>query len=387
VGSDRIAGLIARRLPELSRPLRRNLALAVAAMVAVLAGLRSGNGRLSLSAIARAWPLSTPEKARKKRFWRFLAHRGLTPEALVPALVRLVVGEKAPPLVPLVVDTTWVGPVAVLAIGVVAAGRVLPVAFSGYLPPSVRRSQNRLETALISLVLGALPAGSRGVVVGDRAFGRAQLLSALGNLGAAYVLRARGKVTVTIDGRATLIRRLRSRPGRPRRLVGALYHGEKRIPVDLVVYRDPAFREPWYLVVPPESENDLPTDEVVRLYRERMCIEQGFRDWKTHLGARGLVLRVDPAARLTRLLLAMNLAYLLAVLLGAGPLGQRLRSRLETPRLVARHGTRRTLSAYSRGALLLGLASTRRWACAWLARVLAKLTRGVPALALCIDSS
>ena len=124
-----------------------------------------------------------------------------------------------------------------------------------------------------------------------------------------------------------------------------------------------------------------------RLYRERMRIEQGFRDWKTHLGVRGLVLRVDPAARLTRPFLAMTLAYLLAMLLGAGPLGRHLSTRLETPRTTPRHGIRRTLSAYSLGALLLGLAATRRWACAWLARALAKFQRGVPALALCLDSS
>lgn len=39
---------------------------------------------------------------------------------------------------------------------------------------------------------------------------------------------------------------------------------------------------------PPHSEAFLPINTVLRLYRERMQVEQSFRDFKTHLGLRGL---------------------------------------------------------------------------------------------------
>ena len=48
-----------------------------------------------------------------------------------------------------------------------------------------------------------------------------------------------------------------------------------------------------------------------------MQIEQGFRDWKTHLGVRGLKLESNPAVRMGRLLLAFALAYICLLLLGA----------------------------------------------------------------------
>jgi hypothetical protein len=48
--------------------------------------------------------------------------------------------------------------------------------------------------------------------------------------------------------------------------------------VDVVAYHDPDFQEPSWLLVPANSEDVLPTDIVVALYRERMQVEQSFRD-------------------------------------------------------------------------------------------------------------
>jgi hypothetical protein len=85
-----------------------------------------------------------------------------------------------------------------------------------------------------------------------------------------------------------------------------------------------------------------------------MHIELTFRDWKTHLGIRGLRLEVDIAPRLERLLLALTVAYTLAVLLGAGLAARRVRQDCEVLRTTPRHGTRRRLSALTR--LLVALA-------------------------------
>ena len=82
---------------------------------------------------------------------------------------------------------------------------------------------------------------------------------------------------------------------------------------------------------------------MVEIYRRRMQIEQSFRDFKTHLGVRGLQLNARVAERLGRLLLAFCLAYAVLVLLGVTPAGQRGRRDLEILRQRPRHGTRRTL--------------------------------------------
>lgn len=108
-----------------------------------------------------------------------------------------------------------------------------------------------------------------------------------------------------------------------------------------------------FLLVPAGTEGELPTDDVVALYRERKHIELIFRDSKTPLGARGLRLEVEVAPRLGRLLLALSLGYILAVLLSPGPL--------------ARAGCARTSRWYA----------TRRARDEW-HRLLAALARGTP---------
>ena len=62
-------------------------------------------------------------------------------------------------------------------------------------------------------------------------------------------------------------------------------------------------------------------------------IELTFRDWKAHLGIRGLRLEADIAPRLGRLLIALSTAYVLAVL----SLGSTHRFRLLQPRTTEPH--------------------------------------------------
>jgi len=163
-----------------------------------------------------------------------------------------------------------------------------------------------------------------------------------------------------------------------------LCHATHRDPFALIICRDPAFQEPWYLLVPPGSHRPLPTASVVALYRQRMHIELTFRDWKTHLGIRGLRLEVDIAPRLERLLLALTVAYTLAVLLGAGPAARWVRADCEVLRTTPRHGTRRRLSALTVGILLLSLTRFAALATRSLTRLLTALARGTPAATLAV---
>jgi len=50
--------------------------------------------------------------------------------------------------------------------------------------------------------------------------------------------------------------------GKPRRYRNCLYQGRKEIKVDVIVYRERSFKEPWFLLVPSGKEDILPTERI-----------------------------------------------------------------------------------------------------------------------------
>ena len=64
--------------------------------------------------------------------------------------------------------------------------------------------------------------------------------------------------------RAISLGRLPHRAGRTRRFANAAYQDSMREPVDVVVYRNPGFKEPWFLLVPAGSEDRLSNSDVTR---------------------------------------------------------------------------------------------------------------------------
>jgi len=380
----RVQGLLDTCTPGLRRWLALNLALLTVAMLQLWRGARSGHGYLTLAALSRALPLEEGEKARSKRLARLVRNRHLVGSALTPLLIRLALGPRPRGWVPIVLDQTTLRGTPTLLAGVRVAGRILPVAFACFEYATLRKSQNALEWALLLLVTASLPPGCTPLFVMDRGYARVALLAQLRQAGIPYLIRGRRNTMVRLGGQRLVLGRVPHRQGVPVRYANVLYQDTKREPVDLIVFHDPAFKEPWYLLVPPDSATMLPTAAVVALYRQRMHIELTFRDWKTHLGIRGLRLEVDIAPRLERLLLALTVAYTLAVLLGAGPAARRVRADCEILRATPRHGTRRRLSALSVGILLLSLTRFAALAARALPRLLAALARGTPAVALAV---
>ena len=374
-----VEALIERRLGGLRVSVRRNLALLTVAMLLVFRAVRGGYGRLSLSALARSLPSAGDLAVKYKRLLRFLANKHFGAETMVPELAPLVVGRVKHRLVPVLVDQTDIAGVPTLMAGVIHRGRVLPIGFTCFAYRQLRRSQNTLETAFFQLLLASLPPGARPVFTADRQYGRGQLLLALNELGQLFILRGKGKVILWQDGRRRMMRHFRCAPGTPVRYGNLVYREDGVTTVDLIVYFEPGFKQVWYLLVPAGSEAALPTRQVVNLYRSRMQIEQGFRDWKTHLGVRGLKLQKDVALRLPRLLLALAIAYICVLLLGASAWAEPYRRRFETLRRRPRHGTRRTLSVLTFAMQLLGAPDLLTTCRRQLRRILRALTRGAPA--------
>jgi hypothetical protein len=359
----------------------KNIALLTYALLTLFHGARGGNGWLSKAALARCLPLETTAKGREQRLSRFLANPRLTPEVMIPLHVALVLGIQSQGSVPLILDQTTIRGIQTLLIGAVFEGRVLPVAFSCFTYRFIRKSQNILEHALIVAVMSCFPPESRPLLILDRGYARVALLHKLGQAGIPFLVRAKKNVVVSFQGKPHALSRFPYQPGQIQRYT-VFYHSQAKEPLDLIIFRGLGYKETWYLLVPKAfSRNEK---EIVDLYAKRMSIEQGFRDWKTHLGVRGLLFRVsDPAPHLTRLLLAFSLSYLICLALGATEDAQEVRAFVEIPRRKPRHQTTRTLSALSIGILRLSLPRFTQKAHKEILTLLQILSKGKGLIAFC----
>jgi hypothetical protein len=361
--------------------LLRNIALLTHALLTLFHGARGANGWLSQAALARCLPLQSSPKGREQRLARFLENPRLTPELLIPLQVALVLGIQSGGAVPLILDQTTIRGIQTLLIGAIFEGRVLPVAFSCFTHAGIQKSQNTLEHALILTVMSCFPVESRPLLILDRGYARVALLEKLRWEGIPFLVRAKAQVLVYYQGNPRLLKRFTVKAGQMRRYQ-VLYHSGKKEPLDLIIFRGKGYRETWYLLVPRGFSKT--TQEIVDLYAKRMSIEQGFRDWKTHLGVRGLVFRtLDPAPRLTRLLLAFSLSYIVCLALGATAQTAKVRAFVEIPRRKPRHGTTRTLSALAIGIIRLSLPRFASQAEQEILKILTILSKGKGLIPYC----
>jgi len=378
-----VRSLVEAHFAGLRRTVRKNLARLTVAFLDLALSVRFGYGGLHLTSVARALPDRVKYKNRYKWLTRFLRCKFFDPSSLAECMLSLVLGQKPPPWVIVLVDQTTLDGVEVVSAAIPLAGRAVPVAWVDFEYPwtSVRPpSQNFVELCLLTWLAQAAPPGVKLILVLDRGYARVALLKDLNRSRQPYLLRGRRQVIVQakVRGRPQRISlgRLPHRSGQAIRYRHVLYQSRQAEPVDVIVYREKGFQEAWFLIVPPDSESWLPTEHVVQLYRQRMQIEHCFRDWKSHLGLRGLHLQVDKSRRLLRLLMAFTLAYLLVLLLGQDPLAESARPYFEVPRRRPRHGTGKVLSALS---VALYMLAAQRWALRALRRfreILSRITQG-----------
>ena len=362
----------------------KNIALVTYALITLFHGARGGNGWLSKAAVARCLPLGTGPQEREQRLYRFLGNPRLTPEILIPLHVALACGTKLRERLPMILDQTTIRGIETLLVGLVFEGRVLPIAFSCFMKDFIDKSQNLLEHGLIWAVMSCFPVEARPFLILDRGYARVAWFIHLRKEGIPFLCRAKKSVMVYLAGqtKGQTLGRFKIKPGQMRRY-SVLYHSQKKEPLDLIIYFGKGYQEPWYLLVP--SGTSLTAQEIVELYAKRMSIEQGFRDWKTHLGVRGLVFYGDnPAPRLTRLLLAFSLSYLLCLALGSTEEAVAVRSFVEIERHKPRHGTTRTLSVLSIGILRLSLKKFSKQADQELLRMLHRLSQGRGVIQWCL---
>lgn len=337
---------LGREFPSLRKTITRNLACLIFALVLLLRTHRGWYGRLTLSGIARCLPLKGTSRSHYKRLCRFLDNENFKMINLTRNLVRLVYRKED--LLPVIIDQTAIGDIQVISANVPTEGRSIPIATTTFEYRKIESSQNLLEEEFLTSVSSQLPEGVKIIEVADRGYGKSVLLKNRLKRQELFIIRGRKDVIVEYKENGKTyhkgLGRLKYSLGKPCRYRDCLYQGRKEIKVDVIVYQEKDFKEPWFLLVPAGREDILPTEKVVELYRRRMNIEVTFRDFKSHLGLRGLSLKVRKGERLDRLLGVMVLAYILLLVLGIGGIGRSLRKRIEILRSKARHGTRKTLS-------------------------------------------
>jgi len=338
----------------LRKTVRKNLARLTAALLCLTVSVRFGYGGLHLTSVARALPRGGQFKGNYKWLSRFLKCKYFDPASLAECMLALVLGRRPPRWTLVLIDQTTIDDVQVVNAAIPLQGRAVPVAWVDFQYPWTTTrplSQNIMERYLLTWLAEAAPPKTGLLFVFDRGYARVALIKELNASRQPYIIRGKGDVIIraTVRGRLQRLRldRLPHRTGVPIRYRHVLYHGTQEEPVDVIVYRGQGFQDAWFLIVPPDSESWLPTGQVVALYRQRMQIEHCFRDWKSHLGLRGLRLEVQKPERLLRLLMAFTMAYLITLLLGQDPLAQKLRPYFELQRRSQRHGTTKILSVLS----------------------------------------
>lgn len=277
------------------------------------------------------------------------------------------------PLLPILLDTVYFQPFAVLLATVPCGSRGLPIALTTYhrktleacfppeatwpdpaaptsplltaalrasaargLPPrpapaastkTVFPSQNRIEEHLLALVLRLVCPALQSVIVADRGFARASLFVWLRAHACDFVLRFDAETHVYLDldqpsqpaATALAVKR-----GEQRWVKRAWYQAEERVPMAMLALWDTDAEAPWYL-----GTSLGRADWTAQCYRWRMRCECTHRDEKT-----GFLLRcggddhqLTNGLHMHRLALALCLTEWLCALVG-------LQARQELPAML-----------------------------------------------------
>jgi len=292
---------------------------------------------LTLSHLAQHFPVPAQPRVRSpkhglwhrlKRLRRFLCNPRLKLEQVYQRLTHLalVVTDAPGMLVPVLLDLTYLQPYAFVVASVSRGGRALPIgwhAFRRNLADEDTDSQNQLIDRFIAQVLTRIPRTLTAVVVADREFARASFLRALQGLKRDFVVRVDRETWVAHPTYCGPMGALASGPGmRMRWLPQASYGQSERVPINLLVVWKRGYTEPWLL-----ATSLCDPKQALALYRSRMKIEHGFRDWKTHLRLRG-TLHAQNVAYVKGLMTVLALLYWFICLCGLHWNRPRFRSRI-----------------------------------------------------------
>lgn len=198
-----ISQLMDSRFSGLTKPIRKNLLVLTVAFILVLSAVRSGQGRLSLAALARVLPTQGTAHAREKRLHRFLKNPRLDFRTVTGSLAAIVL----PPgkrFCSVIVDQTKSGSAQALLAAVPYAEQTLPLACYSFAYPLTEpaiQSQNQLEHIFLLDTESSLAPKVIAVWIADCAYARSLLLQQSEQEQRPYIVQKRKETIITSQGR------------------------------------------------------------------------------------------------------------------------------------------------------------------------------------------
>jgi hypothetical protein len=332
--------------------------------------------RVTAAAVARALPAEQAGSGRSclRRVRRWWTGPELDQALISPRLIGLA-RTLLPPgaLVVVALDTTRLGPWEVWLVGIVVAGRTLPIGWAVIPYPWPKGRFRATTLALITQLQAAFPPRVRWTLVADRGFPSAALFGQLRQGGTDWTVRLRLSDWVTVGGvYAMVVEHLeagrlvagqrtaasigRSTPDLP--LVPAWVVVSQAVPAPPKHKQNPGTarerakrakahaqhrqHQRGRTTTPPSAAaqkyaqtwvlfTTAPTvAQAVGEYAGRMSIEETFRDWHHHWAVRTAVVELPSEAMVARLIGVVCLTYTLQLQLGqrlsADPVGRQRRA-------------------------------------------------------------
>ena len=257
-------------------------------------------------------------KHQVKRCWRFVANERVEAACAMKGVVAALVKKRRRPLL-VSIDWVDVRGFNTLMAAAVLRGRSVPPCWAsceGH-TYSGHKSRNAFEESLLLVLRSMIPQEVKVILLADRGFGRTELARFCRRHGFRYVIRIKSDVWVRCASYSGNLFDYPVSKGVCKLLRGVAYRKSNPVVQNVVVrwVRGlPAKRdECWFLM----TDLDAGPARISDLYRQRMTIEELFRDHKSKRNGWSLRdTQLKAPQRLDRLLLVLALAYVLLVGLG-----------------------------------------------------------------------
>jgi hypothetical protein len=277
--------------------------------------------RISLANIGRA--MKGMVKHQIKRCWRFCANDRIeTADAMRGVLKRVLKKRKKKLLISF--DWTDIRSFQSLVASAVFKGRSIPICWASCNKHVYdgHRSRNAFEESLLLVLREMIPQQVKVIILADRGFGRTELARFCQQHGFSYVIRIQPNVHVRCASFQGKLLDYPVHKGIGKLLTSVAYRSHHTVTHNIVIrwVRDlPKKRdECWFLM----TDLQAGPAQISQLYRQRMTIEELFRDQKNKLNGWSLRdTKITRPERVDRLLLILAIAYLL--LCGVGLIARR----------------------------------------------------------------
>jgi hypothetical protein len=293
-------------------------------MALLLVGLMRGHG-IHMSQIVAQWPgLEGKEPSLVNRLRRFLDNPAVEVRAWYEPLACHLLQGFAGQELRLIIDCSKVGFAhRILTVSLAYKKRALPLVWSVH-PGRRGHVDYSKQLALLEYLSGLLPAAAQVTLLGDAGFESVHLLHWLRGQGWHFVLRHPGKNQVRWQGQDWIkLSQIPIQEGQTR-TIGWVHVTAKQDagPFWLTIHWASGEEEPWFLLA-----DDQPTArkrQPVVLYRVRMWTEEMYGDLKGH-GFDLEATQLDDGERISRLVLAVCIAFVWLITLGSRLVKQGLR--------------------------------------------------------------